>query len=320
MMRFFRSVRSSIYDPSFYRQLRSSSASAAFGYFALLVFVLSVVVGIVISVTGWHQVVSSGVLGNARQVIASLYPDELILHYRDGRISSNVAEPYFIATPPSWRENDREESSEENRMPANLVVISTRQPVSHADFARYDTNVILAGDSLWTFEASKGKTQIYALDRLGDDPITVDKATVNKLADKVIGYVKPVLAIVFVLLPFPIFLGLMIGYLVYLLLGACLVWVVAKVRHVELGYGQSYKLGLHLMTLPLLYALVAHLIPALDIPWLFTIILVIVAYLNLRPVESVTGALIAAATPAVPDRQPEAAGTKDGVPTGADAH
>ena len=280
-MKFFRTIRASLHDPSFYREAKDARASQALKYFALLVLIASVVTTVWLGVSFFSWASRTGDIRELRDTALSIYPDELVLDYRDGRVTSNVEEPYFIPTPKEFRNTAAEPGSE--RTPANLVVISTKSPVTPADFGRYDTSVILAGDSLWINDTRKGKIEIQPFDSRIRTPFTLNKGVLASYADKLISILKPIVIGMFLLLPFILFPVFMAGYLFYLVFGALVVWVIGKIRSVDLTYGQSYKLGLYLMTAPLIYGFLSDFIPHTKIPFLFTAILAIAASVNLVP-------------------------------------
>jgi hypothetical protein len=71
--------------------------------------------------------------------------------------------------------------------------------------------------------------------------------------------------------------------LVYLLFGALLVWLTAKIKGVKISYGKSYQIGMHLMTSVIIITNIFNIIPTrFIIPFLFTILLILSAVLNLR--------------------------------------
>jgi hypothetical protein len=82
------------------------------------------------------------------------------------------------------------------------------------------------------------------------------------------------------------FMGIVIFLLfkmVYLFFGALLIWIVTKVKNIDISYGKSYQLGLHLIALPT----IIWLIPLGDwkFRFLFSIVVVVLAAINLKKEE-----------------------------------
>jgi len=154
-------------------------------------------------------------------------------------------------------------------------------------FEKYNTAVLLKQDAVYYYskyesrdkKIIKGETAFQPLSKVPDT--TINKALASTFLTKLLPIIK-------FLVPFMvpiIFLGLcfiMIWMLVYLLFAALVVWLVAKVRKFSLTYKQSYQVSTHAITLPLIvYCLLFPFAFALP-PFTFTLILVIIAHLNLK--------------------------------------
>jgi len=65
-----------------------------------------------------------------------------------------------------------------------------------------------------------------------------------------------------------------------------LIWIIAKVKQVNIGYPKSYQLGLHLITASILYQIIFGLILNISkSSLLFIGLILILAVINLRPAE-----------------------------------
>ena len=85
------------------------------------------------------------------------------------------------------------------------------------------------------------------------------------------------------LLPVFFYVAYWIGYLVYLIFGAAIVWLVAKQRGYALSYRDAYKAGIYLLPVPLVYdffVMVLSDFPHVRVPFLFTAFLVAMALRN----------------------------------------
>lgn len=218
-------------------------------------------------------------MGDVRAQALSLYPDELVLRFENGQATSNVAEPYVIPVPASFGIQNSD----------NLLVINTQGTVTPADFDLYNTSAILGGDAVWVYDRKKEKIEIQKFDMFGKEAVVVNEQKVGEWIDIAWNIGKKVLVASFIFVPFFIFSFLWFSYLTYLLFGAVIIWVVAKVRKADLSYSQSYKIGLYLITLPILYnTLTVASLSSLRFPFAFTIILAIVAYANLTPTSTIS--------------------------------
>jgi len=283
-MKWIQNVVKSVYDPAYYRDIVSGKETGSFAYFFILMVALSILTAIpsYISFSSWISRPDG--FSSFRDSITNLYPDGLVLMYGDGHVTSNAEEPYKIPMPGALRSSS---SDANGKTTENLLVIDTTHTIVPEDFAKYDTAAILGNTSIWTNDPQKG-IQVNTFENWNKDPFTLDKGTVTGFIDKVSGFLRPILIAGVVLLPVFFFAAFSIGYLSYLLFGALLVLIVGKIRNVELSYGQSYRVGLHLITVPAFYGLVIGIFPVLDVRFVFSAMLVIFAVINLVPVKAVS--------------------------------
>lgn len=275
-MGFFRNIRKSVYDRDFYANAKTESFGPAFKQYTLLVLCIAILISIPIYVSVGFGASYIKKAGDIRTKVLAIYPDELALTFQNGQMTSNVEEPYSIPMPKEFGVKG----------PKNLVVINTRRSITLADFERYDTSAILGNDAVWIYDAQKDKIEIQRFDKFDKGFFVLNKEKATQWVDLALKIAKPLIVGLLILLPFLIFALFWIGYLAYLLFGALVIWLIAKLRKVNLTYGQSYKLGLYLLTLPILYGiLTTGPLSMFRIPFGFTLILAVIAYINFGPAE-----------------------------------
>lgn len=294
-MRFLKTVKESVWGKVFYEQVRGESAGQAIKYFLLLMASVAIITSFVLAITVTVAWKSAPKLAEIEQMVADLYPNELVLTWKNGEVSSNVDEPYAIPFPKEWLSH--QERRDDFPMVENLLVIDTSKSVDANDFERYDTMLILGKDSVGNRDARQGKVQIQNFSRYNFDDFQLDKEKVLSLVSMAFNFLKWVFLTLLFALPLLIFVGLSVQYLVYLVFGALIIWLVAKLRKVELTYGVAYKLGLYLLTLPILVNILSSIIHILDAPFVFTLILAFVTYINLEQA-------VAASNPKAPETEP----------------
>ncbi len=275
-MKFFKNIKNSIYGPDYYSSVTTKPFSYSFKYYLLFVLLISLVSTIILCFKVIPAV--KPILDTVTGEILEYYPDELSITIKGGEASTNVQEPYFIKLPEEWG-GEREEVGIEN-----LLAINTKKEFSIEDFRSYNAVCYLAKKSLTCYDEDR-TMQIIPLSEMPD--MTIDENLISSLAGKI----EPFLKIIYPLIALAIFLGLFIMLLfrlVYLLIAALLIWIVAKIRKAGVGYKKSYQLGIQLMTLPIIITLpVKYLLSLakinLSFPFLFTILLILVAAVNLKP-------------------------------------
>ena len=272
-MKLLNTIKSSIYDRAFYRGLLQKPFKSSLGYFFSLVVLLSLISSVVFSfsaVPAAHSFLNS--LGGK---ILDYYPDGLEVTIKDGHASTNVEEPYRLPIPDEMKHAGN--FTEENTGAENLLVIDTKAEFTVAQFESQKTLALLTRNEF--IYKDKSQIRIQSLDRVPNTTIT------KELISQFVGKAQPVLNFIVFFLPVLIFLGLGLlysGLLTYLLFGALLVWLVAKIKKIKISYGKAYQIALHAATAGILVDwLIFTFVPGAHIPLVFTVLLVLVAWCNL---------------------------------------
>lgn len=266
-MRFFQTIKNSIYSPEFYSQISQKSFGKSVGYFLLLVLILTAIK----SLTLIGPLIFE--LPNQLQTIiketVNCYPEDLEIKISSGQVTTNVKEPYFI---------DSCEMAQDTNQP--LLVIDTNTPFSKTQLDQYKTVAWLTKDSI-VHKKSDLETRSYSLTEIKD--FKLNKAFVDSLSSMI----SPWLKFAGPAVMFLAFIGIYLSYdfkLIYLLALTTVIWLLAKIFKKTLPYGQSYKLGLYAMTLGLIVELLVSLTSNLTgfsgFPFMFTIITLGVVFIN----------------------------------------
>jgi hypothetical protein len=281
-MSFVQTITQSVYGPDFYREKLASGIKGGWKYFFLLILCLAVAYTVIGGILAWKAYTTAEKSGELKSQILAFYPKELAITFQNGEISTNVEEPYIVPMPSGPEDENTRDGA---HSPKNLLVIDTGNPIDSADFDTYDTAVIIGKTDIGYRDTEKGKIEIQNLGALKDLTYVLDQESLGKLLDIGLRFLKVLIVALLVLMPFIIFAGMAARYLVYLLFGALVIWGIAALRNVKIGYGQAYRLGLFLITLPIAYNLLISDwgIPGLSMPFAFTLILAVVAWLNLPP-------------------------------------
>ncbi|MFA5962358.1 MAG: DUF1189 family protein [Parcubacteria group bacterium] len=270
---FFKKVGKSIYGPEYYQELIEKPFSYSVKYFALFSLIAVVVLVAGFSLFSFPKI--NKVLNDAVHTAVESYPQELVVTFKNGNVSINADEPYFLKLPDSMKED-----TDRSRKLENLITIDTKSEASADNLSKYKTAILVTKNYL-VYQESNGKITTQSLEKMPD--MVIDKISVTSFVDKYSPYLK-LLFPLFVVGFFIFAIFFIMFRLCYLLLAALLIWLVAHAKNVEIGYGKSYQLGLHLMTLPLLIISPFALI---NFPIAFTLLLVILAFVNIKKKETV---------------------------------
>lgn len=279
---FLELIKKSIYSPGFYRSVLGRPLSFSLKYFYTLVLGLSIVLTFYYSFLLVPRF--NSILRSVGPAILANFPDELQMTVRNGELSVNVPEPLSVPLSGAFRGFI---SNPAKAVPKNLVVVDTRSTSTFGEFLTvfksYDTLVLLTRDSMIYYDTNLEGARIKSLKEIENMVIT--KSSVVALTDKIDSFLRflPVLAV------FGIFIVVLALYsfkLVYLFLVALLILLIARMRGIKLRYGKAYQLGIHAMTLSLLvYSLFLMMRPAPRVSPLFTVVMLIIVFVNLVPQE-----------------------------------
>lgn len=273
-MKFLNTIKSSVYDPEFYSKVVRGEDGGPFRYFFKLILSISLIFTLVASFTVVPHI--KEFFEMAESNIVEHYPKELEVRIQKGLVSTNVEEPYFIPIPENVRGKEVNE-----RGLLNLVVIDTKNQFSLEQFDSYNTFALLIKDGLVTKD-QRGKVTIMPLKDVPD--YTLNYSEVTKWLTKA----EPFLRVFSIGVPILIFIAVFIAYsmtLVYLVFAAVLVYIVGKIKKLNLSYRKSYHISLYAVTLPILLGILSFLVGLQSFAFLPTIILVIAVWVNLKEVS-----------------------------------
>lgn len=256
-------VRSSVYDPSFYAQKRSEDVSIVAKWFAILG-----VIGIgliLIPITG---TIFSFTRSNALDTVQAVFPDDLVVTMASGTVSINQPQPYYIKNTFSAE-------------PTHLVIFDG-DDVLKGDAADNSAFAIVKKDHMISGTKSDAKFSSFS----GvEGTTTVAKTDVVAFFDKVRPYFIPALIVggIFLLV-----LGTILGtifwvvfHMVYLLFPALLVYIVGMFRTQKLLFGEAYMYGAY-ASIPV--AIVSYLTTAFVMPlpgFGYTVLVLMIAVVNM---------------------------------------
>ncbi len=259
---FVQTLVASIYNPTFYHSLPARPVGSSIKYFVLLALLVSVL-GALLLMPGIFDLLSQANV----QKLVNIYPNDLQVTLSRGQVSINQPEPYFIKNPYAGLDNT---------MPANLIVIDTKDPFSPEEFAKYGTEVLVTKD----FIATKSSSQERMTPLSSFHDIVITKAMVQGWGTATYPYLVPVAIIGMVL----VLIGFWIAHLltlVYLLLAALIVWMMVTVTKTAGGYQTAYKVAVHAATLPVIFSTLLDLTHFQLPPFTFTVLMLVIAIVNL---------------------------------------
>ena len=285
-MNIFVKIKNSIYNPEYYSEVAKKPFSYSFKYLLIFALLFAMVFAIVVII---RFIPIVNLLSQKAPELANYFPQELTITIKDGKVSTNVQEPYFIKVPAEMKGNTSLKSANitinggaiqtDTTKLDNLVVIDTKDKFDLDTFNSYKTFMLITADSV-VYMNKNNQISISSLSGIKDFTLNRGKIT------GFVGMAKPFLVILYPI----VFVGAYIaGYMIvvvkmaYLLFGALLIWAVAKIKGIELGYKKSYIVGMQLVTGAIIItSILSAISPKLTFPYFFSVLLIALAFANLK--------------------------------------
>ena len=270
------SFKSSFYNPEFYKKIPSFSFGKAFGYLAAFVTLCYFMVLIGGGAYLWsnREKIESTV-----EDALDAYPADLELTFTNGKLSTNVTEPYFY--PGS--ENTMEEGQN------FFVVIDTKTPFSTQQFNDYDATVWLTADAVYVHEQNQGM-RMYPYDAQMN--FTLNRENIHENFEKIQPVIKKIALLSAVVVAVFTEGILLIYSLLYLLFPSLLYFILSQIHGKKHGFETCYKTAMYALTpVTLLQIIIVMVSTVSDLhmpPFLFTAVLLLTIFLNVREPKSST--------------------------------
>lgn len=257
------------------------------------VFLIGLLIGIITSIYPSYRIISYGLpfINNleekVREVVDEVFPDELEIVIENGRAQTNVTEPFHLTISQSTLENlfNQEHSQDQPISRVRILTLNTSGKIE--DYEQYQSLAMLTSQNL-VYYNDEG-IQVNSLSSVPD--MQVDK---QFLYEKISEYnrdqklVNLFRAIIY-LTPFLIIIGVSLLFVVEVLFGAFLIWIINKVMKAELKFTNIYGLTGSLVFIPYLLLMNIIMIPFLQpyYMWLNTFFDVVILSLGYVLIKSI---------------------------------
>lgn len=268
MKKFLKLVRSSIYDPDFYKSLESKSTWSAFNYFTKLITVVALFISVVLSVTIIPIFIVVTSQSNMNRVI-DFFPSELEIQIKDGQAISNISGPYIIPIKSKIIDETKSQFGQKN-----IITIDTTNEFNLEQFKSSDSMVYLSKD-YFVFQENGGQIRIQPLKGFGD--FTISKQIISSWVNDIIPFVRSLIPLAVVCLIISLFFFLFISKIIFILVASLVILIVEKIRKTKVDFKLIFKKSLHLVTVVILLDLALFIFHFGSI-WLVNIVLFLWLY------------------------------------------
>lgn len=272
------------YRPDFFRRQEFTSGQAL-GFYSLSVLLLVAGLSLLLIPAAWgiNRFFESTQWEEQKDIITHLYPDNLILTLDQGKLMTNQTSPIVIPLPTEWHKEGNCKHGrhcKDTELPTNLIVIDSETELSRKSIAAQDTLILASETEIGMTSPKRGETRIFGLAEIQiNKKIEITKSDFAYWINRGADIAQTITLFLMAVLPLIMFFVLWVGYLVYSLLGALVVWLAAHLRQYRLTYGRAYLSTLYLLPASFLLMLVMSAM-SFRIPFLFTLVLLGMALLN----------------------------------------
>jgi hypothetical protein len=228
-----------------------------------------------------------------------LYPDDLVVAIKDGKLNVNQPTPYTLEIPERWEKQIVD--TETSGLPKHLITIDPAANVE--DYAKHQSFILLTETAIVYPSksrrgASAGEDHEWmqtSFARYDDSPETANLVMNHEKYQEFFAVLQPIIEKIptfmaigtgFLVLIAPWLVGLFSwsGSLLYLFFGTALLWIICKIVGWNMGYQSLYRLGIYGIILPRLVQAVLSLIgfglPPLGFTALFVVWMSVILRLN----------------------------------------
>ena len=241
---FFRTAVLSSISPQYYNDVVRAPKSFSFKYL-LFFHAVGTVIAVIIMGVGISKAVN---LPKIRQEILSVYPSDLRIELKDGKLLTNKALPYAIPIPKKISQDLTAETIQYD----HIAVFEKDANIKGVQDVRNWNSVIVVTESNFYIRENDRSIRAYEIPKATDFSLTRDSVA-NRL-DAVINH--PIVAkkwyvplITIALLPF-VFTGELLGSLVMLFIYTIPGWILGKLMFAgkHLTFGTVFRIGIHTIT------------------------------------------------------------------------
>lgn len=251
---FWYSFQNSLLNPSYYQEIAKARYWFSFKYLFFLLVILSLVRSVQLGTAYFlvrDKIPSYIAIGKTE--LLQLYPKELELRISNGKLYTNVAEPYTVEIPTVLGDNGGK----------HLIVIDTKGKAD--DYLKYNTLVLATRQAVVYPDKQQGDritTQMYYFSELKRS-LYIDYSLYKKGIDAMSPYLDKLprvidVSVIIGLLLLPFFGGLFwtsetLFGLVFL---TGIVWVIEKLVKTSYGYKTLFRMGMHGVSWAILFTFI----------------------------------------------------------------
>lgn len=272
-MKIFTEIKDSIYNKEYYKEIiEQKSTKESIKYLARISFIVALFMALtfIFSFPGLIGDIKGGI-----KTFTKDYPEDLIFSINKGNLSINRPEPYSIDVPIKWKESKDFESINTK----NLLVVNTTESFNIEKFNEYSTFSLLTKTNLIIKQPDSREIKIFSLSEIGD--IYINKSWVLEKENYFLKILPYIIAFIIPLSIGMMFVGIFILNIILIFLYALFVWLMFKVKKINITYKKSYQVALHASTLVIFLSLFNQYLGIFNNTFFKLFLVLMIVYINL---------------------------------------
>lgn len=244
LKRFFQVIWRSATDFSYYKDIYQAPFSFSVKYLFFLLLLLNLIggIGFASNIATYLPKVPQ-LIEKIKTTAKDFFPNDLVITLNNGKVHTNVDEPYFI----DFKTNDKNYD--------HFITIDTKASV---DAIKQYKTVILVTKNALVFPDKQNSYRVQLLDDV-KGYYMIDKYTYNNILSKLFPYLNYLSISIYILIIlsiviFPI-IGAsfnLLGKFLYLLIMDLVLLLIAKILKNLINYRKIFQLSLHGLTIPVI--------------------------------------------------------------------
>lgn len=256
-MKILKEIKSNIYDKEYYKGIPNETFGKSIKYLMKLSLVAGLFALIIFAIVSRNL---PSIIRTEVTNVVNKYPEELVVTITKGEVSTNQEEPYMVPMESDTKEFMSTTSADGDY--SNLLVIDTKNEFSLGKLKDYTTFAMLTKEEIVFRDMDTGEIRIFPLKEV--DSLEISKPWLLENTSKVLKSMPVILVIIipFVYLAFSLFffMGTMIANIFF----AFFIWIISKIKKLDLTYKKSYQFGLHASTIYVAINILAMFIPLIN--------------------------------------------------------
>lgn len=281
MKQFFTTVGQAIYGRDYKAQFASKTFWQGFRYVSMLVAMQIIIVSAVVGIRDIAPFVAQFFDRSVVvQMIKAYVPADAQVNIKDGVVSTSDGLPVIIQLDEAQRESLVQ--NENTPDIENILVVDPAITDKQVEkFKEYKTAVLVTSTQLISYKDDGTSIEIMSLQDI--KKLEINRASITSFYEQALPYVKWGIVILVPILLIVFYGMAMIGQLIFSLILAGLVLLIAKMKQVQLSYKQAYSISLYAITLPIIIDTIINLFVVQDLGFLWSVLVVaVLVWVNMK--------------------------------------